>query len=152
YAALAGRMPEGGMNLRALQEIRPEITQELMTILERSTASRPQDRFASAGELQRALSAYQARRFPLFTHASLGEIVAAKFDQPVFEDQASTTLVSLSGASLLAAASVGDPAEQIAEARGGTRRMERRAPVPKQKRGRRWWWGGTVALGATTLF
>jgi hypothetical protein len=81
YLALSGQPSAAGIQLAALRTRRPEITAELAAIIERATAPRADDRFATAGELEHALAVHLARRFPSVTRASLVDVVRAHMSQ-----------------------------------------------------------------------
>jgi serine/threonine protein kinase len=76
YVALGGSM-DVRLDMRALKAERPEISTELCDIVERAVATRPEDRFGTAADLERALAVHLARRFPSVTRSSLVEIVTA---------------------------------------------------------------------------
>jgi hypothetical protein len=75
YVALGGPLKDARVHLRQLSAEREDLSEDLLSLLASATATRPDDRFLSAGELERALSLYLARRHPTFTPSVLAEIV-----------------------------------------------------------------------------
>jgi hypothetical protein len=63
--------------LPRLCTMRTDVTDALQQILARATATRPEQRYASAAELERELSTELARRHPTFTPSVLAEVVRA---------------------------------------------------------------------------
>ena len=61
---------------RMLRASRPDATSGLCAIVERATAERPERRFLSAGDLERALALELARRYPTFMPSALAGLVA----------------------------------------------------------------------------
>ena len=97
YVALGGTA-SGAMSLKILGEQRPEISSELLGILERATARRPEDRFATVAEFERALGLHLAHKFPSFSRSTIAELVRAHSSPSAVETQAespSLTLASL---------------------------------------------------------
>jgi hypothetical protein len=76
YAALAGTPPRREENdPRALARRRPEVPNEILDVIARATALRPDERYLSAADLELALSVPLARRFPQFVPSVLGAMV-----------------------------------------------------------------------------
>src|SRR5262249_43196979 len=133
--ALGGGASEGGIDLASLRARRTDLNEELLTILERATARRKEDRYATAGEFLRALTAHQGRRYPLFTDASLAELVQARaIARPEKDLEKPATLVSIRGTAthLAPVAFTGEqdrflqpttPARGAFQSGGGTRRV-----------------------------
>jgi eukaryotic-like serine/threonine-protein kinase len=96
-AALTGRTPnESELDPRALRAERPDATAGLCAIIERATAPRPENRFLSAGDLERALALELARRCPGFTPSALAAIVAEHVrGQRVAQVEGNQTLTSI---------------------------------------------------------
>ena len=98
YVAMTGRSPERGIDVDGLAGKHPELPSELVAILARMTASRREDRFATCGEIEDAISLLLAHHFPSFTASSLVRLVKAHTAEsapPLKEDN--LTLVSLTG-------------------------------------------------------
>ena len=81
YVALSGASVGERIDLPGLRSQRPEVTADLSAILERATAPQPQQRFSTAGELEKALIVHLARHFPSVTRSSLVEVVRAHMEQ-----------------------------------------------------------------------
>jgi serine/threonine protein kinase len=107
YVVLSGKSPERGLELEELERVNPAVTGQIVRIIQRATARRPEDRFASAAELEEALSIPFSRIVPPFTPSALGRLVTreAGAARLVPEDPRGTTsLVSIAGASVASSA------------------------------------------------
>jgi serine/threonine-protein kinase len=145
YVALMGRSPssEGGLDLHALRDQHGD---ELASLIERATAARRDDRFATAGELERALSSLHARRFPQFTPAQLGELVQTSRSQPAADPTPEVELVSLTGTATFLTPMVIEQAGAASAVRG-TRKVRGR-----KRRALRGWWIGLGLAGMGAIF
>ena len=93
-AALTGGEKE--IEPRRLRSLRTDASAGLCAIVERATAARPEQRFLSAGDLERALALELARRHPSFTPSALAAIVGDHaLAQPRVLDSTNQTLTSL---------------------------------------------------------
>jgi serine/threonine protein kinase len=129
YYALGGEFSDGdGIDLQALRQQRPEVTAELLAILRRATASRREDRYLSARELERELGLLLARRFPNFSPAQLAELVAANATPLTVSDEQNQMLTSMTQSS------------QVTPA------LERRSPQAL------FWMGGVTAAIAVSFY
>jgi serine/threonine-protein kinase len=92
YAALGGT--PATLDLHALKQ-RPSVASELVAIVERAIAANAQDRYATAGALEKALSLHLAHKFPSFTPQLVGELVRTHAPKPATAGERSLTLMSL---------------------------------------------------------
>jgi serine/threonine protein kinase len=115
--ALGGSTP---VDTRKLRAIRPDVSSELMEIIDRATAAQPERRTASAGELEQALSFFLARRFPQHTSSVLAEVVRRHAGRRAHIAAPPTNLRSLS------------LPEQLPAVVRNTRRMGNRQRPPKK--------------------
>jgi serine/threonine-protein kinase len=78
YVSLGGASPERhSIDVEALRRRRPEITSDLGAIVTRATSPTRDDRYLSAGDLERVLAFELARRHPEFMPSELGALVRA---------------------------------------------------------------------------
>jgi serine/threonine protein kinase len=82
HVALTGGDPERLFSPASLLRERPDASPELADVVRRMTATRPSDRFLSAGEVERVLALELARRYPEFTPSSLARVVRAHAGRP----------------------------------------------------------------------
>jgi hypothetical protein len=139
--ALSGAAPELGLDVDTIAARRPEVGRDLLTVIRRATAARPNQRYSSAGELEEALSLQLGRRYPTFTATALAKIVETACDglrpsrYPLDE---SATLVSTTVTS-----SISRPAAH----ERGKDRPHGTVPVARLMRRRhRWQIGAAIAL------
>jgi serine/threonine-protein kinase len=100
YVALGGIHPTVGVALEELAGRNPAVTPELIAVLARATATRAADRFASAADLEQALSVPFSRIVPPFSPTMLARVVQRHSREYSLEEQmreSRTTLVSMSG-------------------------------------------------------
>ena len=77
---------------------RPEVSPELAGLVRRAIAPRCEDRFATASEMQEALSLHLAHRFPGFNQRALAELVKSGAREPTWsEPENAVALASLTG-------------------------------------------------------
>ena len=114
YTALGGTSPERGLNLGSLTTSNAEATEELLAVVARATAKRPQDRFSTAGEMDRALALSSSKIGTPFSTSVLGELVRrhAQGNTAEVMGDAKATLTSLhsrniAASSVVASRSVG---------------------------------------------
>jgi serine/threonine-protein kinase len=110
----------------------PALAPALSAIVERLTATRLEDRYSTAREVEETLSRYLARQYPSFTRSRLAAIVDAQSNAraaPTEKTLATMSLVSLTGTSPLGAPSPTEGKATPSAGPRGTRRVER-PPAP----------------------
>jgi serine/threonine protein kinase len=146
YAALTGGSPDQGIDRSRLGRD-PSVSGELAGIVARATASRREDRYSTAADLERALSLHLGRFYPSFTASTLAEVVAA---HSVAGDQLGelkdAPLVSLTGT-----ATYRSPMPVFTHPPAGTLRMGRAAPAARRRGRRPLLWLGLAAAGGLGL-
>jgi serine/threonine protein kinase len=135
WRALSGESA-ARIDLAELRARRPEVSAELVTIVEQATAPRPTDR-PTAHELEQRLSVHLARYFPHVTRASLAALVRAHAVEAANAESAPRThLVSLTQRDVVS--SLGAAESPVA------RRTERVSERPR----RTGWWFAVPAAAA----
>jgi serine/threonine-protein kinase len=129
----------------------------LHAIVERLTATRAEDRYSTAREVEETLSLYLARQHPSFTRSQLASIVHAHAGAPATEkgELVPLSLISLTGT----VTELQRPVASAASSRPalmGTRKVERPRPAAEPGPGHRWRSGrvvaGALAAAASVVF
>jgi serine/threonine protein kinase len=159
YVALSGKNGRS-LDLAALRTMRPEMSGELLGIIERATRQRPAERFASAAELDRALSVFLARHYPDFTASALADLVRglapAKSSGPASEQENSMTLFSMTRSEndrTLVDPAIGEKIMSVfdRDPTPSPRQTQTNLPSPPRRTGRVAALGVVVAIGALAL-
>jgi serine/threonine-protein kinase len=94
YSTLVGTGKVERLDLDALRD-RADIPNELVSILGRATAARPEARFASATEVEEQLSLHLARHYPAFTVPSLASTIQRYAERASSATETGPTLESV---------------------------------------------------------
>jgi hypothetical protein len=120
----------------------PDVNRQLVELIAKATEPAPEARFATAADLEDALSSNLARHFPTFKASTLARIVnslVAETPTPSEPDREGLSLMSLTGTATFLArpstlSSMGTGRAEGAEApAAGTREVARGAPSPRRK-------------------
>jgi serine/threonine protein kinase len=140
WVALGGTEDGAAHGRAALLDERPEISSELIGIIERATAARPESRYPVAAELERALGLHLAHQFPSFAPSTIGTLVTAQATQDAAPAQAERSVFTLSSLTHVSRQQAGPIADQSSSAEtpaATPRRTQRVTPGAKGGHARR---------------